>query len=68
MYTLAARPVVDYTDASGRYRCHLRVAAPRACEFETEESQLDFFVIIAVLAGVAMVAGAIGFVVWYIRN
>ena len=32
------------------------------------ERLMDFFVIIAVLAGIAMVAGAIGFVVWWIRN
>jgi hypothetical protein len=29
---------------------------------------VDFFLIIAILAGIAMVGGAIGFVVWWVRN
>ena len=29
---------------------------------------MDFFVLLAIIVGAAMVAGAIGFVVWWIRN
>jgi hypothetical protein len=29
---------------------------------------MDFFVIIAILAAIGMILGAVGFVIWWVRN
>ena len=29
---------------------------------------MDVFVLVVVIGGIVMIAGAIGFVIWYIRN